>query len=152
MEANLALRGEDQVRRLAHFWDEAQDDKRTILAAWQGDIFCGHITLLWQSNYPPFHRLHFPEIVDLWVAESFQKQGIAKMLLAQIEKIAIAKDAPGIGLGVGVTGRFGAAQRLYSTFGYHPDGTGLWVSGKNIASDAAVHLDEAAMLMLAKRL
>jgi GNAT superfamily N-acetyltransferase len=151
IEANLAVRGDEEVRRLSRFWDEAQDGKRVILTAWQGDIFCGHVTLLWQSNYPPFQRLKFPEIVDLWVAENFQQQGIAKMLMTEIERLAIARDAPGVGLGVGVTGRFGPAQRLYSKFGYHPDGTGLWVSGRNISNDAAVHLDEAAMLMLAKR-
>jgi GNAT superfamily N-acetyltransferase len=151
MEANLAVRGEEEVRRLSRFWDEAQDGKRVILTAWQGDVFCGHITLLWQSNYPPFQRLKFPEIVDLWVTEDFQQQGIAKMLLTEIEHVAIAKHVPGIGLGVGVTGRFGPAQRLYSRFGYHPDGTGLWVSGRNITGDTQVHLDEAAMLMLAKR-
>ncbi len=152
MDQQLAIRGDAHVRRLATFWDDCQSGTRLILAAWHGEKLCGHITISWRSAYPRFAALNAPEIVDLWVQDDTRGKGVGQALLLAAEDFARSKGYASIGLCVGVTARFGAAQRLYIRNGYMPDGTGLWVNGENIRDDATVLLDETATLMLVKRL
>lgn len=151
MQAQLETRGEDQFRRLAQLWDETQDGMRAILAAWRGDNFCGHVTLVWQSYYPPFRKHNIPEIVDLWVDERFRRQGIGRQLLEAIDALAATRNPHAIGLGVGVTKSFGAAHVLYHTYGFAPDGSGLWVDGVNVDNGTHAVLDDNAILMMVKR-
>lgn len=156
MEAHLAYRGETHLRRLSQIWHEAQLGARLILVAWDksGDAprLLGHVTLLWQSAYPPFARGNIPEIVDLWVVPTERRRGVAAALLHHAEMAARTHGATRLGLGVGVLGRFGPAHCLYHALGFRPDGTGLWVQGVNIRDDATVLLNDEALLMWVKAL
>lgn len=148
----IAAHEKTHVPRLSRFWYEAKDGARVILVAWRSDRPVGHVTLLWRSAYPKFTLGNIPEIVDLWVMASYRRHGIGARLLQTIEQIAYDRKCKSIGLGVGVLGRFGPAQRLYARAGYLPDGTGLWAGGVNIVDDASVWLDDAATVMLVKDL
>lgn len=132
MDANLAQRGDDQLRRLARFWNEAENGQRIILAAWHGAIFCGHVTLIWDSQYPPFSQRRIPEIVDLWVAPEYRRQGIGQELIDDIEEIARTHKCVAIGLGVGVEDDFAPARALYTRNDYHADGPEVVSAGASV--------------------
>lgn len=152
IDANVAARGIDHVRRLARFWDEAEQGSRQIWVMWYGDIFLGHITVQPQSAYPAFKKAGIPEIVDLWVAEQAREQGVGARLLIKAIEYARENRSPAIGLGVGVTHDFGPAHCLYFKHGFRPDGTGLWVKGRQPSMGDKIALCEQALLMLVKPL
>lgn len=152
MDGNLAGRGEQHLRRLAGFWQEAEQGGRLIWAAWDGKRLAGQITLQHESQYPPFRKHAIPEIVDLWVHPQDRGRGTGRRLLQHA--IAHARDAgrKAIGLGVGVTASFGAAQRLYVLEGFVPDGSGLWVNGRQPHADETVSLQDNVLMMWVKTL
>lgn len=106
------------------YFEESQQGKRVVLVAFIKNDFAGYVTLLWQSRYPTFQEKKIPEIVDLNVLKKFQRQGIATALMNAIE-IHACQHSKTVGLGVGMTTDYGAAQRLYTQRGYIPDGRGL---------------------------
>ena len=58
------------------------------------------------------------------VITQFQKQGIGTALIEEAENVAIQHGKGMMGIGVGLTPDYGAAQRLYPKLGYIPDGRG----------------------------
>jgi GNAT superfamily N-acetyltransferase len=152
IDASVAARGPDEVRRLSALWDDMREGKRVILTAWFEDVFLGHVTVLWKSEFEPFRRKHIPEIVDVWVQPDQRRKGIASLLLAGIEQIAREKNAAAIGLGVNVTPEFGAAHILYASSGYVPDGSGLWAHGEPVNLNDKITLDDTVQMMWVKTL
>lgn len=152
IDANVATRGGAEIPRLSRFWDDMQEGRRVIFAAWHDDDFLGHITVQDVSEYKDFRIGRIPEIVDLWVQPTHRKRGIAKALLHEAEKYARAKGANALGLGVGITAEYGPAHRLYASRDFKPDGTGVWVAGVNIASGQEIIADDNALLMWVKEL
>lgn len=79
--------------------------------------------------YPMFRRLNIPEIQDVNVHPDARSQGVGTALIAAAEDLARARGHTDIGIGVGLTAGYGAAQRLYVRSGYIPDGSGIAVAG-----------------------
>ncbi len=152
MDANIATRGLEELRRLSAFYSDVQQNSRLIFCAWAGEEFLGHITLQNHSEYAAFRRCNIPEIVDLWVQPDARNRGVGRLLLEKLCDHAKAKAAQTIGLAVGVTSDFGAAHRLYNAHGFRPDGSGLWVQGKNAVRGDHVRLDDDVVLIWIKNL
>lgn len=151
LDANETTRGVTHMQRLIRFWQEMQEGKRLIWAAWgEGGEFLGHISLQAVSHYPPFKKKHIPEIVDVWVQPEARRRNVGQKLLEKAIHTAREGDAPAIGMGVGLTSSYGAAHILYSKNGFMPDGSGLWVGGTQAGETETVTLGPDAILMWVK--
>lgn len=138
-----------------HLYDgylrEQEVGLRTVLVAEAERCFAGYATILWRSPYLPFRKQGIPEITDLNVLPHLRKRGIASSLLDHAETLC-AVASRHIGIGVGLGADYGAAQRLYVSRGYLPDGRGVTYDGHPIASGAQVPLDDRLVLQLIKTL
>lgn len=103
---------------------EQQAGSRMVLVAFNDDQFAGYLTIVWSSNYHPFRAENIPEIQDFNVLPQVRRMGIGTQLMEKAEEI-IAQRSSVAGIGVGMTVDYGAAQRLYVSRGYTPDGRGL---------------------------
>lgn len=124
--------------------------ERVVLVAEVDGEMAGYVTLVWESEYLPFRAEGIPEIQDSNVFFKFRRQGIGASLLQEIERRA-ATRSPVVGLGVGLTADYGAAQILYVRRGYVPDGKGL--SQRNYAPryGEQVQVDDDLVLYLTKQ-
>lgn len=113
------------------YFQETRDGLRTVLIAEWKREFAGYITILWESDYPPFKAQGIPEIVDFNVLKKFQQQRIGNKLMETAEQYA-AKRSNIVGIGVGLTSNYGAAQILYAKRGYTPDGLGISYQGQHL--------------------
>jgi ribosomal protein S18 acetylase RimI-like enzyme len=113
--------------------------------------FAGYCTLLWQSKYAPFRASGIPEISDLNVLPQYRRQGIGSRLLDAVEAEA-ARRSTQVGLGVGLSANYGAAQRLYVRRGYVPDGRGITYEYAPVEYGTSVRIDDDATLMLVRTL
>lgn len=157
LDDNLTGRGERHFRRLVGFWQDVENGLRVIWAAWRknqdgSQTMIGQITVQHQSFYPPFGKNGIFEIVDLWVHPSARQNGVGKGLLQAAINYAQQHQCPAIGLGVGVTHDFGAAQRLYTANGFMPDGTGLWSQGHQAEEGETITLQDGVIMMWVKKL
>ena len=132
-----------------HYFAEQEAGDRSVLVAEVGGAFAGYLTIVWQSHYPPFRAQAIPEIVDLNVLSAWQRRGIASALLDAAEAQIAARSAVA-GIGVGMTGDYGAAQILYVRRGYLPDGRGLASNGKTVHFGDVIVLDDELALYLTK--
>ncbi|MDQ3753198.1 MAG: GNAT family N-acetyltransferase [Acidobacteriota bacterium] len=85
----------------------------------------GYTNILWQSGYEPFVDDDIPEINDLNVVAEYRNRGIGTALIREAESIAAKAGMSIIGIGVGLTPDYAAAQHLYPKLGYVPDGRGV---------------------------
>lgn len=131
---------------------EQQDGKRIVLLGFSCDKLVGYVHLNFFPQYAPFLRLNIPEIQDLFVHPDARRQGIGRSLIKACEDIAKERDATDIGIGVGVTGSFGAAQRLYTQLGYVPDGAGAVFERIPVSTGDVRPIDNRMCLMLVKSL
>ncbi len=153
VDANLATRGDGELRRLSAIWHEAREGSRVILAAWDGDVYAGHVTMKWQSEYEGFRRKNIPEVVDLWVQPEFRRRSLGARLMAAIEERARAGRAEELGLAVGIAEIFKPAQALYTRLGFRPDGSGLWQDGAPVdIRKSGINADEDVTWMWVKKL
>jgi len=133
------------------YFEEQQRGERTVLVAFQRDMFCGYLTICWRSAYPPFRADNIPEIVDFNVLPAFRWQGIGTRLLDEAES-RIAQHSPIAGIGVGLYADYGAAQRLYVKRGYVPDGRGLLYRDHVARFGDQVMVDDYLVLYFTKKL
>ena len=103
---------------------EQKSGRRSVLVATLKEVFAGYVTILWESEYPSFRETGIPEIVDFNVLPMLRRQGIGTHLMDEAER-RIAERSSIAGIGVGLTGDYGAAQILYFKRGYIPDGRGI---------------------------
>jgi GNAT superfamily N-acetyltransferase len=113
-----------QRAQYEQYWQENRDSRRVTLVAVLDEQVIGYTNLVWHSDYEPFRAAGIPEIHDMNVITQFQKQGIGTALIHEAESIALQHGKRIIGIGVGLTPDYGAAQRLYPKLGYMPDGRG----------------------------
>jgi hypothetical protein len=109
----------------AQYWrylSEEEEGRRAVLVAFLDGRFAGYVTVVWQSDYPPFAR-----------------QGVAR-------RSGVA------GLGVGLDPDYGAAQQMYVRRGYVPDGQGLMYAGRRVRHGEPVTVDDSLVLYLIKEL
>jgi ribosomal protein S18 acetylase RimI-like enzyme len=110
------------------YLSEQQQGIRTVFVAFVGEAFAGYVTIVWSPAYPPFRAGRIPEIQDFNVLPHFRRQGIGTSLMDQAEQ-RVSERSGVVGIGVGVSSDYGAAQRLYVLRGYVPDGKGLTHDG-----------------------
>jgi GNAT superfamily N-acetyltransferase len=128
---------------------EQQRGERVALVAWLGDEFAGYVTIVWESDYLPFREANIPEIADFNVLPHLRRRGIGSRLLDEAER-RIAERSALAGIGVGLDADYGAAQRLYVTRGYVPDGRGIVSHGRRVAWGETIVVDDAAVLYFTK--
>jgi GNAT superfamily N-acetyltransferase len=124
--------------------------ERTILVATFQTELAGYLTMLWRSEYPPFRELGIPEICDLNTLIKFRKKGVATALMDAAEN-EIAQRSGIVGIGVGLTADYGAAQQMYVRRGYVPDGNGISKKGMLLEYGDEVTVDDDLTLWLTKQ-
>lgn len=112
------------VSKYRRYLVEQEENRRIILVAFCDSVFAGYLNIVWKPDYPPFRTENIPEIQDFNVLPQYRRKGIGTKLMDKAEQI-VAQNSPIIGIGVGMTPDYGAAQRLYVLRGYIPDGRGL---------------------------
>lgn len=130
---------------------EQENGERDVLVAFVDDEFAGYATVIWRSEYPSFRSEEIPEIQDLNVLPKFRRKGIATRLMDEAEGLA-AKRSSVVGIGVGMTVDYGAAQRMYVERGYVPDGRGLMWNGRPVRYGGRVMADDDLVLFFTKSL
>lgn len=125
--------------------------RREVLIAESEGEFAGYLTVLRQSKYPPFGEKNIPEINDFNVLIKFRRKGIGTTLMDAAENLA-AEKAETIGIGVGLTPDYGAAQRLYVKRGYVPDGRGIFQREIFLKYGDRIIVDDDLTLWLTKQL
>lgn len=135
-----------QYRR---YLSEQERGRRAVLVAFVDNVFAGYLTVVWQSDYPPFRSENIPEIQDFNVLPRFRRKGIGTRLMDAAEQM-VAQRSPVIGVGVGMTTDYGAAQRLYVLRGYVPDGRGLVSDNHFLRYGEQVTVDDGLVLHFTK--
>ena len=141
----------DRVSLIGRYLDQQSKGERLVLAAFTDGEFAGHITVLWQADYPPFAKQEIPLIQDLNVLPKFRRRRIATALVDRAEK-QIRKRSKVVGIGVGMYADYGPAQRMYALRGYVPDGRGLSHLNKPVTPGKNVPVDDDLVLYMTKKL
>lgn len=113
-------------------------------------ILIGFGILNFEPKYRLYQALDIPEIQDLNVLAEYRERGIGGALLDAFENIARDQGVEKMGISVGLTKEYGAAQRLYIKRGYIPDGYGATYDREAVTSGASYPLDDDLALMLVK--
>lgn len=142
----------DRFDLFKKYLKEHSEKNRYVLLACSDEKIVGYVTLKYVSDYENFARNHIPEIVDFNVVPRFRKQGIGRKLLKRIESIAKKSGYAQIGIGVGLSEDYGAAQRLYVKMNYIPDATGLHYDAKPVQKGTTVRVDDSLAVYLIKNL
>lgn len=142
----------DNVGYFEEAFQEQEDSKRLILLAFIDGTLTGYVHLNRFPKYAPFLHMGIYEIQDLFVIPAFRRQGIGEKLVGACERYAAADGATELGIGVGVAGRFGAAQRLYTRLGYIPDGAGVVFEREPMTEGTVKPVDDRMCLMLLKNI
>ncbi len=130
---------------------EQSENKRLVLVASVDDSFAGYLTIVWRSDYSPFRKQNIPEIVDLNVLPKYQRQRVATKLMDKAESF-VKQKSDIVGLGVGLAPDYGAAQKLYVSRGYIPDGFGVSYDNKIIPFGQKVAIDHSLEIHFTKQL
>ncbi len=139
------------VEQYQTYFQEQNEMLRDVLVAEYKDEFAGYLTIVWNSQYPPFKKRQIPEVVDFSVLKKFHRQGIGSKLMDDAEKmISIKSDLAGIG--VGLFSDYGNAQRLYVKRGYIPDGLGISQKGRFPKFGETITVDDDLALYFTKQL
>jgi|SRR5579871_1379368 len=137
------------VSQYERYLAEQNSGVRDILVARFDGEFCGYVTIVWRSDYPPFREQAIPEIQDFNVLPRFRRRGIGSRLMDEAERIAFARS-PSVGIGFGLHHDYGAAQRLYVLRGYVPDARGIMSHGRRVSWGDEVRIDDDLVLYLVK--
>lgn len=128
---------------LDHVADHATGQGTTLVARMQGTV-AGLVTLRWTSRNPLFAERGIPLVHQLAVSQSYRRRGIATELMDAAERLALERGRDTIGITVGLSDQYGAAQRLYAKRGYLPDGRGACLGrvptrgGQNVEIDSLI--------------
>ena len=142
----------DRFDLFKKYLKEHSEKNRYVLLACSGGKMIGYVTLKYVSDYENFARNNIPEIVDFNVVPRFRKRGIGRKLLKRIESVAKKSGYAQIGIGVGLSEDYGAAQRLYVKMNYIPDATGLHYDAKPVQKGTTVRVDDSLAVYLIKNL
>lgn len=131
------------------YLQEQQLGTRFVWVAFDGEKLAGYVTLTKKSLYEPFLLNDIFEINDLNVLPPYRKQGIGSALIDIAEKQAF-KERDTVGIGVGLYQDYGAAQKIYISRGYKPDGMGVTYNYQSIEPGKMVCLDDDLVLWFTK--
>ena len=126
--------------------------ERSIIIGFIDDRAAGYVVLNWMPTYNIFARLNIPELQDLNVLADDRRHGLGAALVTACENLARARKCSEIGLAVGLTQNYGAAQRLYVRMGYMPDGQGISYDRQNVKPGDKHLVDDDLCLMMVKSL
>ncbi len=133
-----------------NYLHDQQQGNRVVWVAFIDGQFSGYVTLKLHSAYTPFLEKAIPEINDLNVLPHFRNRGVASHLLDLAEaKAKTINDI--VGIGVGLTADYGAAQRLYVKRGYMPNGRGITYANKEVHWGTSYVVDDDLVLWFSKK-
>lgn len=138
----------DYFERCLSLQEKGERDVFIVLHDDGTDI--GYGMLNWAPRYNVYGRLGIPEIQDLNVLHEYRRQGAATLMIKHCEALARDKECHGIGISVGLTADYGAAQILYARMGYLPDGQGISYNREALKHGDRVTLDDDLCLMMLK--
>jgi ribosomal protein S18 acetylase RimI-like enzyme len=130
---------------------EQREGKREVLIAEKAGEFAGYLTIVRQSDFAPFSERNIPEIVDFNVLIKFRHHGVGSKLMDAAESL-IAEKHETIGIRVGLTEDYGAAQRMYVRRGYVPDGAGISQNGIFLRYGDKITIDDDLNLSFTKKI
>jgi len=133
------------------YLSEQQQGRRVVLVAFAHGEFAGYLTVVWRTDYPPFRDRNIPEIQDFNVLPHLRGRRIGTRLMDEAEAL-ISRRSSTVGIGVGMTADYGAAQRLYVRRGYVPDGRGLVAHDRFVTYGEQVRVDDGLVLHFTKHL
>ena len=133
------------------YLDEQAKNERLVLVACVDGEFAGYVTLLFASHHGEFLAIGAPEIADFNVLPCYRNRGIGSALMDAIEEEARSVSSI-VGIAVGLTADYGAAQRMYVKRGYVPTGAGLFAAGKAPRYGEQVTVDDGLLLTFTKKL
>lgn len=133
------------------YFEQALKQCEVLMAYLDGKL-CGFCLLNWQPRYSLYRKLGIPEIQDLNVLERFRRKGIATLLIEEAEDIARGGNCELVGISVGLTKDYGAAQILYTKMGYVPDGNGVTYDRAGVHFGKSYPMDDDLALMMTKTL
>ncbi len=139
------------VAQYENYLAEQTNAKRAVLVAEWENEFAGYVTIVWESHYAFPRAQHIPEIVDLNVLIRFRRRGVATGLLEHAEQ-QVGEKSKTVGIGVGLTADYGAAQMLYVRRGYIPNGQGIVSNNAHLKYGDIVRVDDDLVLYLTKQL
>lgn len=129
-----------------------QDEgKLVLLVAEDNGEYVGHCKIVWAPDYPYFREHSIPETQDLNVIASYRRQGVASALMDETER-RICERSELAGIGFGLYGDYGAAQRMYVLRGYVPDGMGIVYNDVCVTPGESYPVDDGLVLGLVKKL
>ncbi len=134
-----------------NYWSEQTQGTREVLVAAADTEFAGYLTIIRQSDFENFRAQNIPEIVDFNVLIKFRQRGIGSALMESAENL-IAEKHDFAGIRVGLTGDYGAAQRMYVKRGYIPDGSGISQNGAALQFGDKIIVDDDLALSFTKKL
>lgn len=136
----------------AGYFERCFDEGYDIFIIRDGEADAGFCVLNFTPIYSLYRKMGFPELQDLNVLPEFRRRGLAGALIDHCEAAARSRGAGGVGISVGLTRDYGAAQRLYVKKGYVPDGFGVTYERESVAAHAMHRVDDNLCLMLYKTL
>ena len=149
-DGGVAWKGRD--KRWSRYLAEQGQGLRVVLLADKAEAIVAYGSLVWASQHLPFRNAGIPEIQDLVVAQGQRGAGLGTRMIRALEDRARAAGCKQIGLGVGLYRDYGAAQRLYQSLGYLPDGEGVSYHNAPVAPGATVEVDDHLVLWLVRQL
>ena len=151
--AFAALGWDKPAAQYERYLKDQKAGRRVVLVAFAADdAFAGYLTVVWEAGYPPFRDANIPEVVDFNVLPPLRHNGIGTRLMDAAEQLIAERGFPTVGIGVGMTPDYGAAQRLYVRRGYVPDGRGMVSGNKFVCHGDTVRVDDSLVLYLTKNL
>ncbi|MFC1719196.1 GNAT family N-acetyltransferase [Candidatus Poribacteria bacterium] len=133
------------------YYREQVEGTRTVLVAELAGTFVGYLTIVWESDYPPFRDAGIPVIVDFSVLMAHQRKGFGTALMDEAER-RIGERSSTVGIGVGLSEGYGAAQIMYAKRGYIPDGRGVQYDGKQLEFGDKTTVDHSLIMCFTKDL
>lgn len=132
--------------------EQQEAGKRSVLVLREDGQIRGYVHIIWQPVYAPFRKFGIPEIEDLLIDPDHRGRGFGKTLLGFCEEQARRAGKKEIGLGVGLYGAYGPAQRFYVSHGYIPDGNGIVYESTPVAPGEIRPVDDFLCLKLTRKL
>lgn len=141
----------DDLALYEKYYEEQQAGKRDVILACCDGAPVGYLTIVWTSQHPPFRGAGIPDISDFGVDLEYREQGIGTALMDEAER-RVSERSESVGLAVGLSPEYGAAQIMYSKRGYVPDGRGVHYGDAYAALGDRVVVDHSLVIIMTKRL
>jgi ribosomal protein S18 acetylase RimI-like enzyme len=152
----LDITGKMGSRHDAAHYEQSLDlqeaGERAVLLAFCGEKVAGFVMLSWAPKYAYYRAEGIPEIQDLNVLPGFRQRGYGRAMISYCEDLVRVRGYRQIGIGVGLTPSYGAAQRLYVKMGYVPDGFGVTYDRQIVRAGEFRPIDDEMSLMMVKKL